>query len=101
MKGHATDERASGYLQALRVKTGLVVLTKIDLLDRELLELVEEEVTGIVEDTFLKDAPILPVSSVTGEGIPQLLSALDLLSQEIRERSSGGYSVCRSTVCLR
>ena len=74
----------------LRVKTGLVVLTKIDLLDRELLELVEEEVTGIVEDTFLKDAPILPVSSVTGEGIPQLLSALDLLSQEIRERSSGG-----------
>jgi selenocysteine-specific elongation factor len=74
----------------LRVKKGLVVLTKIDLLDRELLELVEEEVTEIVEDTFLKDAPILPVSSVTGEGIPQLLSALDLLSQEITERSSGG-----------
>ena len=74
----------------LRVKKGLVVLTKIDLLDRELLELVEEEVTEVVEDTFLRDAPILPVSSVTGEGIPQLLSALDLLSQEIRERSSGG-----------
>jgi selenocysteine-specific elongation factor len=74
----------------LRVKKGLVVLTKIDLLDRELLELVEEEVTEIVEDTFLKGAPILPVSSVTGEGIPQLLSALDLLSQEITERSSGG-----------
>ncbi|MBP1696985.1 MAG: selenocysteine-specific translation elongation factor SelB [Deltaproteobacteria bacterium] len=74
----------------LRVKKGLVVLTKIDLLDRELLELVKEEVTDIVEDTFLKNAPILPVSSVTGEGIPQLLSALDLLSQEINERSSGG-----------
>src|SRR4030043_530929 len=74
----------------LRVKKGLVVLTKIDLLDRELLEFVEEEVTGIVQDTFLKDAPILPVSSVTGEGIPQLLSAIDLLSQEIKGRSSEG-----------
>jgi selenocysteine-specific elongation factor len=74
----------------LRVKRGLVVLTKIDLLDRELLELVKEEVTEIVKDTFLKDAPILPVSSATGEGIPQLLSALDLLSQEIKERPSGG-----------
>src|SRR5512139_269894 len=74
----------------LRLKKGLVVLTKIDLLDRELLDLLKEEVTEIVEDTFLKNAPILAVSSVTGEGIPQLLSALDLLSQEIKERSSGG-----------
>jgi len=74
----------------LRVKKGLVVLTKVDVLDRELLELVKEEVTEIVEDTFLKDAPILAVSSVTGEGIPQLLSALDLLSQGVQERSSGG-----------
>jgi selenocysteine-specific elongation factor len=74
----------------LRVKKGLVVLTKIDLLDRELLELVKEEVTDIVQDTFLKNAPILAVSSTTGEGIPQLLSALDLLSQEIKERSSEG-----------
>jgi selenocysteine-specific elongation factor len=74
----------------LRVRKGLVVLTKIDLLDRELLELVREEVTEIVDNTFLKNAPILAVSAVTGEGIPQLLSALDLLSQEIKERSSEG-----------
>ena len=56
----------------LRVKKGLVVLTKIDLLDRELLELIKEEVAEIVQDTFLKDAPILAISSVTGEGIPLL-----------------------------
>jgi selenocysteine-specific elongation factor len=74
----------------LRVKKGLVVLTKVDLLDRELLELVKEEVTEIVRDTFLENAPILAVSSVTGEGIPQLLSTLDLLSREIKERSSEG-----------
>ena len=74
----------------LRVKKGLIVLTKIDLVDPELLELVKEEVTEIVQHTFLKNAPILAVSSLTGEGIPQLLSALDLLSQEIKGRSSEG-----------
>ena len=74
----------------LKVKKGLVVLTKIDLVDHELLELVKEEVSEIVQDTFLKSAPILSVSSVTGEGIPQLISTLDLLSQEIEGRSADG-----------
>ncbi|MGB9627638.1 MAG: selenocysteine-specific translation elongation factor, partial [Thermodesulfobacteriota bacterium] len=74
----------------LRVKKGLVVLTKIDLVDRELLELVKEEVTDVIKDTFLKGAPILPVSSITGEGIPELLSTLDRLSLEVEERPSDG-----------
>jgi selenocysteine-specific elongation factor len=74
----------------LRVKKGLIVLTKIDLLDRELLELVKEEVMDIVQDTFLKDGPILAVSSLTGEGIPELISTLDRLSREVKERSSEG-----------
>jgi selenocysteine-specific elongation factor len=74
----------------LGVKKGLIILTKIDLVDQDLLELVKEEVTEIVKDTFLKDAPILPVSSITREGIPQLISALDRLSEEVEERSTGG-----------
>jgi selenocysteine-specific elongation factor len=74
----------------LRVKKGLIVLTKIDLVEPELLELVREEVIDIAKDTFLKDAPVLAVSSMTGEGIPQLISALDHLSKEIKERSSDG-----------
>jgi selenocysteine-specific elongation factor len=74
----------------LKVKKGLIVLTKIDLVDRELLDLVKEEVAEIVQDTFLNGAPILAVSSVSGEGIPQLLETLDLLSQEIEEKSSKG-----------
>ncbi|NWG04813.1 MAG: selenocysteine-specific translation elongation factor [Syntrophaceae bacterium] len=74
----------------LKVKKGLVVLTKMDLVDRELLEMVKEEVIDIVQNTFLKGAPILAVSSLTGEGIPQLLSTLDHLSKEIEERSSDG-----------
>jgi len=74
----------------LKVKKGLIVLTKIDLVERDFLELVIEEVTEIVKDTFLKNAPILAVSSVTGEGIPQLISTLDHLSKEVEERPSDG-----------
>ena len=74
----------------LKVKKGLIVLTKIDLVDRELLELVREEVIDVTKNTFLKDAPILSVSSTTGEGIPQLISTLDLLAKEVEERSSDG-----------
>jgi len=74
----------------LKVKRGLIVLTKIDLVEPELLELVREEVIDIVKDTFLNGAPILAISSVTGEGIPQLISTLDHLSKEIEERSSDG-----------
>jgi selenocysteine-specific elongation factor len=74
----------------LGVKKGLIVLTKVDLVDRELLEIVREEVVEITQDTFLEDAPILTVSSITGEGIPQIISTLDSLSKEIEERSSDG-----------
>jgi selenocysteine-specific elongation factor len=74
----------------LKVKKGLIVLTKIDLVEPELLELVREEVTEIVKDTFLGDAPILAVSSSTGEGIPKLISVLDYLSKEVEERPSDG-----------
>jgi selenocysteine-specific elongation factor len=74
----------------LEVNKGLIILTKIDLVDEDLLGLVKEEVTEIVKDTFLKDAPILPVSSITREGIPQLISALDCLSKEVEERSTDG-----------
>src|SRR5512139_753402 len=74
----------------LNVKRGLILLTKIDLVDTELLELVQEEVKETVRGTFLESAPILGVSSVTGQGLPQLIEALDTLSREIEERSSDG-----------
>jgi selenocysteine-specific elongation factor len=74
----------------LKIKKGMIVLTKIDLVDRELLDLVIEEVSDLVQNTFLRDAPILPVSSSTGEGIPQLVTTLEHFSNEIQERSPDG-----------
>jgi len=76
--------------ELLKVKKGLVVLTKIDLVDQELIELLKEEVSELIENTFLKKAPILTVSSVTGQGISELISILDRLSQEVVERPTEG-----------
>src|SRR5437868_3987994 len=56
----------------LDVKSGLVVITKTDAVDEELLQLVEIEAIDLVKNSFLQDAPILPVSSRTGEGVEEL-----------------------------
>lgn len=70
----------------LNVKKGLVVITKIDLADKELIQLVEEEVREFVKGTFLEAEPIIRVSSLTGQGIGDFLKALEKLAQETEER---------------
>src|SRR5499433_3828722 len=56
----------------LDVRSGLVVLTKTDLLDEEFLQLVEDEVADFVAGSFLEGAPVLHVSSRTGAGVEEL-----------------------------
>ena len=63
----------------LRIKTGLVALTKTDLVEPDWLELVKDDVAGLVRGTFLENAPILPVSAKTGEGLPDLRATLRTL----------------------
>jgi selenocysteine-specific elongation factor len=60
----------------LHVKSGLVALTKSDLVDEELREIARAEVEDFVRGSFLDGAPIIAVSSRTGEGIDQLKDAL-------------------------
>jgi len=71
----------------LGVRYGLVVLTKIDLVDEEMLELAEEDVKDFVRGTFLEEAPLLPVSAISGEGLPELIKALEELVAQIPERA--------------
>ena len=67
-------------LDLLRIPQGVVALTKIDLIEEEgWLNLVQEEVREELQGTVLEDAAIVPVSSVTGDGIPCLLDELDRL----------------------
>jgi len=60
----------------LHIKQGLTVLTKIDNVEREMADLVEVEVREFLKGSFLERSPILRVSSLTGEGIPQLIETL-------------------------
>ncbi len=70
----------------LEIKSGLIVLTKTDLVDAELLELVRLEAAELVENSFLENAPIVAVSAKTDTGIADLKSALENLAAEIPER---------------
>ncbi len=74
----------------LGIRHGFVVLTKIDMVDAEWLELVREDVADFMTGTFLEDSPIVPVSSATGEGIPEMIAVLDDYCQALPERSSAG-----------
>lgn len=74
----------------LDVKYGLVTLTKTDLVDEEWLELVTEDISEFAQGTFLEDSPIVPVSSATGEGLPEFINALDTLSATVSPRPSSG-----------
>jgi selenocysteine-specific elongation factor len=74
----------------LRVKKGMIALTKIDLVEKDWLELVKEEIQEFVKGTFLEGAAILPLSSVTGEGLQAFVAEVNQLAQEVEERSPAG-----------
>ncbi|MBA2883081.1 selenocysteine-specific elongation factor [Desulfosalsimonas propionicica] len=74
----------------LGIRYGFVVLTKTDMVDEEWLELVTEDVTDFMADTFLEDSPIVPVSSVTRDGLDQFIETLDRYCMALPERTATG-----------
>jgi selenocysteine-specific elongation factor len=60
-------------LDLLGIERGLVALTKKDLVDEEFLELVKMDVEELIVPTSLSKAPIVAVSAVTGDGMPDLI----------------------------
>lgn len=66
----------------LGVKSGLVIITKKDMVEPDWLDLVKEEVREFLAESFLADAPMVAVSSTTGEGIDEVRDALDLIVRE-------------------
>ena len=64
-------------LDVLGVAAGVIAVTKRDVVDDETLAIAEDDVREHVAGTALGRAPVVPVSSLTGEGLPDLISALD------------------------
>ncbi len=67
----------------LGIRTGLVALTKIDMVDADLLELAEDDVRSFLQGTFLENAPVFPVSAHTGAGIEALTAELARMEKSL------------------
>lgn len=77
--------------ELLRVKKGLVVLTKIDLVDDpDWLEMVREDIVDFLKGTFLQGCEIIAVSAVSGQGLEELKKSLARLFTEVESKSSEG-----------
>ena len=77
-------------LDILRIKRGLVVITKADTVDPELVELVQAEVEDIVAGTILEGAPMEVVSAYTGEGMDSLIATIERMLDETEARKDLG-----------
>lgn len=78
-------------LDLLGVQHGIIVLTKIDLVDdAEWLTLIEQEIRETVQSTVLAEAQIIPVSAHTGQGIDQLITTLTALLSNLPSRPDYG-----------
>src|SRR5689334_1399008 len=75
-------------LRLLGVRAGVVALTKADLVDDEWLALVRDDVAAAVADGPLAEAPIVAVSSLTGQGIDELRAALAAAARRVPGRAT-------------
>ncbi len=74
----------------LGIQDGIVVLTKIDLASPEQIAIAREDVKQLCAGSFLENAPVIPVSSATAEGLADLKNALAELVRRIAPRERGG-----------
>ncbi|HLM98909.1 MAG TPA: selenocysteine-specific translation elongation factor [Bryobacteraceae bacterium] len=75
----------------LGIPRGIIVLTKADLVDKDILDLVRLEMEEFVAGSFLENAPIVAVSSTTGAGIDELRRELEHASLAVAEKSAAGH----------
>lgn len=77
-------------LKLLAIKKGVIAITKRDLVKDDWLEIVIEEAKKLVKDTFLENAPIIPVSNVTKEGIDEFKKILNELVTQTEAKQDRG-----------
>ncbi|MDD5338525.1 MAG: selenocysteine-specific translation elongation factor [Dehalococcoidales bacterium] len=78
-------------LDLIGVKRGVVAVTKKDLVDDDMLALVKMEVEELIATTTLAGSPVVAVSSVTKEGVPELLQILDAQLEKTETKKDTGH----------
>ena len=77
-------------LKLLGIEKCILVLTKCDTVDPEWISMMEEDIRKELKDTILEDAPVVRVSSVTGEGIEDCKKAISAMVKALPERDTKG-----------
>ena len=77
-------------LTLMGLRHGLVALTKIDLVDAARREFVIQDLRRLLAETFLADAPICPISNITGEGYDNFFDSLNQTVEACGDRSCAG-----------
>ncbi|TGE34018.1 selenocysteine-specific translation elongation factor [Desulfosporosinus sp. Sb-LF] len=77
-------------LTLLGIPRGIIVINKVDLVDEEWLEFMEEEVREGLKETVFHEAPLCRVSALTGEGIPFLHQTIDELLSDVESKKTSG-----------
>lgn len=75
-------------LSYLNIKKGLVVMTKCDMVDDEMIELAEDDIREGLIGTFLEGSDILRVDSLSKRGIAELIQKIDEMSEEVEEKNN-------------
>jgi len=70
----------------LGVKRGVVALTKADLVDKDWLDLVTDDIKETLKGTHFEEAPIIPVSAIKGFGLKELIEEIDKVAKEVSEK---------------
>src|SRR5436305_2921427 len=78
-------------LRLLGLKHGVIALTKADLVDDTTREVAALEIRELVKDTFLADAPIVPTSAQTGQGVEELTAALAAVCARVVQRQAAEW----------
>jgi selenocysteine-specific elongation factor len=76
-------------ITALGIKNGIIALTKVDLVDEELAEMAKFEIMEFLNNTPLKNIPIIGVSSTSGQGLSELTNSIEKIIPQIAERKKG------------
>ncbi len=77
-------------LDLLGVSRGVVVITKADRADEDLIGLVREEATELLARTPLAGSPVVVTSAVTGQGLDELVAELDRVAEQVQPRDIEG-----------